>query len=86
MSLKNPVTPPGIDPETVRKVVQRLNHYTTPGPLKARSIKIKIHVTLTLPVILYGCETWSLALRPEHMVRVVKNRMLRKTAGSKGMR
>ena len=32
MSLKNPVTPPGIDPGTVRLVVQRLNHYATPGP------------------------------------------------------
>jgi hypothetical protein len=27
MSLKNPVTPPGIDPETVGLVPQRLNHY-----------------------------------------------------------
>jgi len=34
MSLKNQVTPPGIDPGTVRLVVQRLNHYTTPGPKK----------------------------------------------------
>src|SRR5215469_12127471 len=33
-SLKNPVTPPGIDPGTVRLVAQRLNHYTTPGPNK----------------------------------------------------
>jgi hypothetical protein len=32
MSLKNPVTPPGIDPVTVRLVAQRLNHYGTPGP------------------------------------------------------
>ena len=31
-SLKNPVTPPGIDPGTVRLVAQRLNHYATPGP------------------------------------------------------
>jgi hypothetical protein len=30
MSLKNPVTPPGIDPGTVRLVAQRLNHYATP--------------------------------------------------------
>ena len=29
---KSPVTPPGIDPGTVRLVVQRLNHYATPGP------------------------------------------------------
>jgi hypothetical protein len=32
MSLRNPVTPPGIDPGTVRLVAQRLNHYATPGP------------------------------------------------------
>jgi hypothetical protein len=30
MSLKNPVTPSGIDPGTVRLVAQRLNHYATP--------------------------------------------------------
>jgi hypothetical protein len=35
VSLKNPVTPPGIDPETVRLVAQRLNHYATPGPLQS---------------------------------------------------
>jgi hypothetical protein len=32
MSLKNPVTPPGIDPGTIRLVAQSLNHYATPGP------------------------------------------------------
>jgi hypothetical protein len=32
MSLKHPVTTPGIDPGTVRLVAQRLNHYATPGP------------------------------------------------------
>jgi hypothetical protein len=30
MSLKNPITPPVIDPGTVRQVAQRLNHYVTP--------------------------------------------------------
>jgi hypothetical protein len=33
MSLNNPVTPPGIDPGTVRLVAQRLNHYAIPGSL-----------------------------------------------------
>ena len=28
---KFPMTSPGIDPETIRLVVQRLNHYATPG-------------------------------------------------------
>jgi hypothetical protein len=32
MSLKNPVTQPGIDPGTLRLVAQRLDHYATPGP------------------------------------------------------
>ena len=40
MSLKNPVTPPGIDPGTVRLVAQRLNHYATPGPDKKVSNEI----------------------------------------------
>ena len=38
MSLKNPVTPPGIDPGTVRLVAQRLNHYATPGPFRRRYV------------------------------------------------
>jgi hypothetical protein len=33
MSLKNPVTPPGIDPRTLRLVAQRLNQYATPSPI-----------------------------------------------------
>ena len=32
MSLKNPVTPLGVDPGTFRLVAQRLNRYATPGP------------------------------------------------------
>jgi hypothetical protein len=33
MSLKNPVTRPGIDPGTVRLVAQRRNHYATPDKI-----------------------------------------------------
>jgi hypothetical protein len=36
-----------------------------------------------LPVVLYGCETWSLTLREEHRLRVFENRMLRRIFGSK---
>jgi hypothetical protein len=39
MSLKNPVTPPGIDPGTVRIVAQRLNHYANAGILADRDNK-----------------------------------------------
>jgi uncharacterized integral membrane protein len=33
ISLKNPVTPPGINLRTIRLVTQRLSHYATPGPI-----------------------------------------------------
>ena len=33
--------------------------------LLSKSLKIKIYGTIILPVVLYGCETWSLALREE---------------------
>jgi hypothetical protein len=34
-------------------------------------------------VVLYGCETWSLALREEHRLRVFENRVLRRIFGPK---
>jgi hypothetical protein len=34
--------------------------------LISKSLKIKIYKTVSLPVVLYGCETWSLTLREEH--------------------
>jgi hypothetical protein len=38
-----------------------------------KDIKIKINETVILPVVLYGCETWSLSLREEHRLRVFEN-------------
>jgi hypothetical protein len=46
-------------------------------------IKTRIYKTLILPVVLYGCETWSLTLREEHRLRVFENRMLRRIFGPK---
>jgi hypothetical protein len=37
-----------------------------------------------LPVVLYGCETWSLTLKEEHRLRVFENRVLRKIFGPQG--
>jgi hypothetical protein len=37
----------------------------------------RIYKTIILPVVLYGCETWSLTLREEHRLRVFENRVLR---------
>jgi hypothetical protein len=39
---------------------------------------------IILPVILYGCETWSLTIRKEHRLRVFENRVLRRIIGRKG--
>jgi hypothetical protein len=49
--------------------------------LISKNLKIKIYKTAILPVVLYGCETWSLTLREEH--RVSENRVLRRTFGPK---
>jgi hypothetical protein len=47
--------------------------------------KIKRHLSkmIILPVVLYGCETWSLTLREEHRLRVSENRVLRRIFGPK---
>jgi hypothetical protein len=34
-----------------------------------KNIKIRIYKNLILPVVLYGCETWSLTLREENRLR-----------------
>ena len=44
---------------------------------------IKIYRTIILPVVLYGCETWSLSLREESRLRVFENRVLRGVFGPK---
>jgi hypothetical protein len=43
----------------------------------SRNIKIRIYTTIILPVVLYGCETWSQILREKHRLRVFENRVLR---------
>jgi hypothetical protein len=48
-----------------------------------KNIKIKIYRTIILPVVSYGCETWSLTLREEHRLRVFENRVLRRIIVSK---
>jgi hypothetical protein len=51
--------------------------------LLSRNVKVKIYKTIILPVVLYGCETWSLALREEHRLGVFENRVLRRICGPK---
>jgi hypothetical protein len=44
--------------------------------LLSRNLKIKIYKSVKLPVVLYGCEPWSLTLRDERRLRVFENRVL----------
>jgi hypothetical protein len=51
--------------------------------LLSRNLKVKIYKTIILPVVLYGCETWSLTLRDKRRLRVFENRVLRRIFGPK---
>ena len=44
--------------------------------LLSKNLNIKIYRIIILPVVLHGCETWSLTLREERRLRVFENRVL----------
>jgi hypothetical protein len=46
-------------------------------------VKVRIYKTVILPVVLYGCETWSLTVSEEHKLTVFEYRMLRRIFGPK---
>jgi hypothetical protein len=52
--------------------------------LLSKNLKIRIYKTIILPVVLYGCETWSLTLREGHRLKVFENRVIRRIFGPKG--
>ena len=49
--------------------------------LLTKNLKIKIYRTIILPIVLNGCETWSLTWREERKVRVFENIVLRRIFG-----
>jgi len=51
--------------------------------LLSKNLEIKIYRTIILPVVLYGCEIWSLTLREESRLRAFENKVLRRVFGSK---
>jgi hypothetical protein len=55
-----------------------LVQYILSSPLLSKNIQIRIFKTIILPVVLHGCETWSLTLREEQRLRVFENRVLRR--------
>ena len=51
--------------------------------LLSKTLKNKIYRNIILPMVLYGCETWSLTLREERRLPVFENRVLRRVFGPK---
>ena len=58
-------------------------HNLLSSTLLSKNLKIRIYRTIILPIILYGCETWSLILKEERRLRVFENRVLRRIFGPK---
>ena len=57
--------------------------YNGSSSLLSKNLKIKIYITIILPVVLHGCGTWSLTLREECRLRVFENRVWRRIFGPK---
>jgi hypothetical protein len=60
-----------------RNACCRSVHSLLSSRLLSGNVKVKIYKTIILPVVLYGCEIWSVTLREEHRLRVFENRVLR---------
>jgi hypothetical protein len=58
-------------------------HNLLSSPLLSKNIKIRIYRSIILPVVLCGCETWSLTLMEERRLRVFEKRVLREIFGPK---
>ena len=76
-------------PRVKRKRSEAAHSPSTPLPyqiltyLSFYGAPLPIYRTIILPVVLYGCETWSLTLREERRLRLFENRVLRRVFGPK---
>ena len=74
-------------PEEIKRRLRPGNacYHSVQNPLSlsllSKNLKIKMYRTIILPVVLYGCETWSLTLREKRKVRVFENKVLRRIFG-----
>ena len=48
-----------------------------------KKLKMKIYRTIILPIVFYGCGTWSLTSREERRLRMFDNGVLRRIFGPK---
>jgi hypothetical protein len=83
------VTNQNLIPEEIKRILNSNNacyhslQSLLPSLLLPGNVKITIYKTTVLPVILCGCETWSLVLSKKHRLRMFENRVLRKIFGVK---
>jgi hypothetical protein len=79
MSLKNPVTPPEINPGTVRLVAQSLNHYATPGPTEV--IMLALNKKPKAKKCRWHCTIGLITHTGEIVSNILRRRIERKTEG-----
>ena len=77
-----------ISEEIKRRIsMENASYFSLEKILSSRLLSMKLKVnrykTIILPVVLYGCETWSLTLRQEHRLMVFENKVLRNIFGAK---
>ncbi|KAJ4432879.1 hypothetical protein ANN_21518 [Periplaneta americana] len=75
----------GENPQTIRENAEILVEASKAIGVESsvKNLKVRIYKTVILPVVLYGCETWTLTLREEQRLRVFENKVLRKIFGAK---
>jgi hypothetical protein len=66
---------------TLQKVLGSSVQNLPSSRLLSKNSKIIIYKTIILPVVLYGCEPWSLTSREEHGLGVFDKKMLRRIFG-----
>lgn len=63
-------------------VFHAVHHLTRKSILRSNRVTSPVYNLIILPVVLHGCETWSLTLRKERRLTVFENRVLRRAFGS----
>jgi hypothetical protein len=65
------------------KLISTADENLLASHLLLNNVKVRLYKTIILPVVLYGCETWSLTLREEHKLKVFENKVLTRIFGPK---
>ena len=61
-------------------------YYSVQNLLSSSLLSKKLYRTIIMPVVLYGCENWSVTLREERRLKVFENRVLGEYLGLREIR